>query len=112
MTALPILRPCQTTDRRGDRGERPRYAGAQRNPPVHIPHDWGDVTLDELWELFHRERPTPQTTIEAIMYCVRERGVGALKEPANLERLPRCDAEALAQIDQRITKLRQSGRLR
>ena len=55
---------------------------------------------------------TQQTTVEAIMFAIRARGVAALKEPATMERLSRCDAAALAQIDQRITKLRQSGRLR
>jgi hypothetical protein len=45
-------------------------------------------------------RPTPQATIEAIMHCVRERGLAAL----NLERLSRCDAAAIAQIDRRLTK--------
>jgi hypothetical protein len=56
--------------------------------------------------------PTPQATIEAIMFAIRARGVAALEEPATMERLSRCDAAALAQIDQRITKLRQSSRLR
>ena len=51
-------------------------------------------------------RPTAQVTIEAILYCVRERGVSALQEPANRERLSRCDAAALAQIDDRIVRLR------
>jgi hypothetical protein len=37
MTALPILHLYQTADRRGDRGERLRYIGAQGNPPAHIP---------------------------------------------------------------------------
>jgi len=50
-------------------------------------------------------RPTPQVTIEAILYCVRERDVAALKEPANLERLARCDAAAKAQIDKHIEKI-------
>jgi hypothetical protein len=48
---------------------------------------------------------TPQTTIEAIMYSVRTRGLAALKEPATLERLGRCDEQALDEIDQRIAKL-------
>jgi hypothetical protein len=47
-------------------------------------------------------RPTPQATIEAILYCVRQRGPQALSEPANVERLRRCDASALAEIDSRI----------
>jgi hypothetical protein len=48
---------------------------------------------------------TPQTTIEAIMYCVRERGLPALKEPANIERLTRCDRAARVEINERIAHL-------
>jgi len=95
---------CREADRRRDRGERPRYIGAQRNPPAHIPHDWKDMTLDELGELFNRERPTSQATIEAIMHSVRERGLGALREPATIDRLSRCDADARAWLDRWIEK--------
>jgi hypothetical protein len=56
----------------------------------------------------HR-RPVPQTLIEAVMYCVRTRGLAALKEPANLERLRQCEARARAEIDRRINKLFESG---
>jgi hypothetical protein len=139
MTASPILRPyqtdvaaeiereidcgaarcvspsfcstCRDADQRRDRGARPRYTGAQRNPPAHMPHDWDELTLDGLRELFNRECPTPQATIEAIMYCVREGGLGALKEPANLGRLVRCDQAAKEQIDRRIAKLVAEGRV-
>jgi hypothetical protein len=45
-------------------------------------------------------------TIEAILHCVRERGVAALDEPKNIQRLRRCDAAALARINQRIAKLK------
>lgn len=48
---------------------------------------------------------TPASTIEAIIYCVKTRGVGALKEPSNIERLRRCDAAAKSQIDRRIAKI-------
>jgi hypothetical protein len=58
----------------------------------------------------HDQRPTPQTTIEAILYCVRVRGTKALHEPANIERLSRCDAAALDQIDSRIANFRDSSR--
>lgn len=54
-------------------------------------------------------RPTPQCIIEAILYCVHERGFAALREPANLERLKLCDATALAQIDARVAKLKAGG---
>lgn len=74
-----------------------------------IPHDWDSMTLNALWQLFNSQRPTPQTTIEAIMYCVRTGGAKALHEPANIERLSRCDDAALAQIDARLTKLKESG---
>jgi len=48
--------------------------------------------------------PTPAATIEAVMHAVRERGIGALKEPATAERLARCDAEARAEINRQIEK--------
>jgi hypothetical protein len=66
-----------------------------------------DVTLEQAWFEVNdpQARPTPQVTVEAILHCVRERGLAALKEPANLERLARCDAAAKAQIDKRIGKL-------
>lgn len=50
-------------------------------------------------------RPTPQTTIEAVMYSVRQRGLAALHEPATIERLGRCDEAARQQINERIEKL-------
>ena len=81
-----------------------REIGQRRLPPG-IPPDWGKMSLDALWVQLSQARRTPQTTIEAIMYSVRERGIAALKEPANVERLRRCDAAALAQIDARISKL-------
>jgi hypothetical protein len=48
--------------------------------------------------------PTPQSTIEAIMWCVRERGLAALDESANVERLSRCDEAARAEIERRCAK--------
>jgi len=47
-------------------------------------------------------RSTPQVVVEAIMACVCERGLAALKEPANVERLSRCDKTARAEIERRI----------
>ena len=48
---------------------------------------------------------TPQTTIEAIMYTARARGLKALHEPATMARLAACDDEARQQINERLTKL-------
>jgi hypothetical protein len=65
------------------------------------------ISLERAWHELndHHNHPTPQVTIEALMHCVRQRGLAALKEPANVERLARCDAAAKAQIDGRIKKL-------
>src|SRR5262245_1387253 len=54
------------------------------------------TTLEGLWARLNdpHARPTPNTTVEAIMWCVRERGVKALQEPRNIERLSRCDPRA------------------
>ena len=56
-------------------------------------------------------RPTPQTTIDAIIYSVCERGLIALKEPANLNRLSHCDKAAKAEINKRIEGLLTKGML-
>lgn len=74
-------------------------------PAESIPRDWDSMSIDALCELLDSKRPTPQVTIEAILYCVRECGLGALKEPANVERLLRCDEAAKAQINARIARL-------
>jgi hypothetical protein len=87
-----------------------RGADRRRTRSRHIdtiPHDWESMSINALGQRFNERCPTPQSTIEAIMYCVRKRGLDALKEPANLQRLSSCDAEALTQIDQRITKFKE-----
>jgi hypothetical protein len=72
-------------------------------------HHFGDLRLIDVPAPLRPKppapRPTPQVTIEAIMICVRERGISALKEPENIERLLRCDAAAKAQIEHRIENL-------
>jgi len=50
-------------------------------------------------------RPTPQTTIEAVMWTVRQRGPVALREPTNIERLRTFDSAAKAQINKRIARI-------
>lgn len=47
----------------------------------------------------------PSFIIETIMCTVRARGVSALKEPANIERLSRCDAAARKEINKQIGRL-------
>jgi hypothetical protein len=77
-----------------------------------IGDDLVDAYLWERWERDYRpppprqpeRRPTPQATIEAVLYSVRERGVAALSDPENVERLARCDQAAKDQINRRIEK--------
>jgi hypothetical protein len=63
----------------------------QRPSKKTIPH----------WKSFS----TSRSTIDAILYCVRQRGLGALKEPANRERLRRCDEKARIEINRCIATL-------
>jgi hypothetical protein len=65
------------------------------------------VTLEEAWNEINdlQNRTTPSVAVEAVMLKVRERGLAALKEPANIERLVRCDAAAKTEINRRIEKL-------
>jgi hypothetical protein len=51
------------------------------------------------------QKRTPQTTVEAVMYAVKSRGVGALMETENIERLLRCDDAAKKEINSRIARL-------
>ncbi len=46
-------------------------------------------------------RPTPQTTIEALLFGLR-RGLSCLDDPSNCDRLARCDAAAVEQIALRL----------
>src|SRR5262245_27028909 len=88
-----------------------RLRAERRNRPADsIPEDWDRTSIDTLWDAlnYERQRPTPQTTIEAIMFTVRERGPKALHEPANIQRLSRCDEATLAQIDAGVAKLKRS----
>ena len=81
-----------------------REIGQRRLPPG-IPAEWDTMSLDGLCSTLNRPRATPRSTIEAVMHSVRERGLAALKESANIERLSRCDAAAKAEINRRIARL-------
>jgi hypothetical protein len=70
------------------------------DPPMHEPDPDAKTSL----------RPTPQATIDAVMWTVGERGLKALRESANQERLARCDVAARTQINQRIERLIAAGR--
>ena len=70
-----------------------------------LPQDWHEMSLGALWDHLNRPRKTPQTTIEAVIHSVRERGVAALKEPANIARLLECDDDSRIEINERIARL-------
>ena len=106
--ASPCINPsfcalCREADRKV-RGER--SDGEHLNLLRKLMHP--SVTLGQAYREINdpKNRPTPQVTVEAVILTVRERGLAALKEPANVERLERCDAAAKAEIEQRIAKLR------
>jgi hypothetical protein len=82
-----------------------KYHFRNENRVPWLPHNWERISLDAIWQALNSARPTPQTTVEAVLHCVRERGLKALKEPANIERLSRCDAAAKAEIERRTAKL-------
>jgi hypothetical protein len=75
-----------------------------RQWPARIPKNWDNMPIDALWSVLNdpKHRPTPQVTIEALWRGIRERGVQALREPANVERLNRCDKAAREDLNRRI----------
>jgi hypothetical protein len=77
---------------------------SQSPAPAFSFGDWNTMSIDALYRALNTSS-TPQTTVEAIMVAVRERGLAALKDAANVERLARCDQAARAQINRRIARL-------
>jgi hypothetical protein len=81
------------------------------DPPWRHDEAWCDAVLDGMDKRAAAAREpkkpprTPQTTIEALVWAVREGGIKALRDPDNQERLSRCDAAAKQQIRERIKKL-------
>jgi hypothetical protein len=74
-----------------------------------LPPNWQTLSLGALWEQLNKPSRlrTPEAVIEAIMYCVRARGLAALKEPANRQRLARCNRATRDEINRRIAVLLQ-----
>lgn len=83
-------------------------AKARHEPPAA---NWDTMPFSSLNEQFMRDRPTPASVVESIVYCVRERGIEALDEPVNIKRLSRCDATALKTINERIERLIAAGKV-
>jgi hypothetical protein len=49
--------------------------------------------------------PAPAATLDAVIYCLRQRGLAALKEQENIERISRLTAAERARLDVRIEKV-------
>jgi hypothetical protein len=76
-----------------------------RSEPAYLPEGRDANSVPVLCDQLTRGRGTPRSTVEAVVWAVRERGVAVLKEPANIERLTRCDATARTEINKRIASL-------
>jgi hypothetical protein len=82
---------------------------SQSRGPAFSFDDWNTTSIDALYRALNTCSSTPQTTVEAIMVAVRERGLAALEEAPTVERLVRCDQVARRQINERITRLYEQG---
>ena len=51
------------------------------------------------------KRGTPQSTVDALMWGLRDRGLSCIDDPGNLDRLRRCDVDAMEQISKRLLAL-------
>jgi hypothetical protein len=78
-----------------------RLAGKRTCP---LPDGWDSMSLPVLYETLMARRPTPWVTVAALIHAVRLRGLAALDEPANVERLTRCDAAAKEKLNAFIEK--------
>jgi hypothetical protein len=78
---------------------------------TELSKNWDVLSLDALWNVLNdpARRATPQSTIEAVLYGVRTRGIAALQEPDNKERIARCDGAAKQQIKAAIARMREKG---
>jgi len=53
--------------------------------------------------------PTPQSTIDAVKYTVQQRGIAALSEPENLERLSQFDDAARRQLNTYLARFEKAS---
>src|SRR5262249_37562638 len=69
--------------------------------PSRVPPDWDAMSIEELWRHFSSNRPTPQVTIEALMFSLR-RGVNELIKPDTLRRLSALAKDQLEAVCLRV----------
>jgi hypothetical protein len=109
----PCVNPsfCRLSRRADARLAAERRAGRLRESTAILLAQ--DVSFEQAWfelndPLAH---PAPRVTIEAVIESVRVRGLAALEEEKNIERLSRCNARAKPEIERRIQKLEAKGRI-
>ena len=92
------------------RPHKPAVDNAGGAAMSNLPNNWDRMPVGALWDATNDSSrfATPQSAIEAIMHSVRARGIAALEEVDNVERLSRCDEAALAEIKRRCLQLRPS----
>jgi hypothetical protein len=88
-------RACRDADRRAaSRPEDPRILRARR-----LLAD--DVSYERAYAEFMRERPTPEATVDVLVYSLR-RGPGELTQPDTLRRLSALDPDQLKDVCRRV----------
>jgi hypothetical protein len=65
-----------------------------------------NVSLDQAWHELRDNRDAPRSTIDALMYGLRERGVATLNEPAAQRRLLALGDEQVREVCGRLQRLK------
>lgn len=79
---------CREADARKARGEQPRYISFWHSDPTR------------------RRDGAPQATVEALMWCLRERGTRALEESKNMRRLSELSDQQVIEVGNRLQRLK------
>jgi hypothetical protein len=102
--------PCRTASFCQLCGEADAKAAVRWRDPDRLQRLMDDdLSLERAYEQMMKARPTPNATIETVKQAVRDRGVSALDEKQTRDRLQRCDAAAIAEIDHWLLKRGISG---
>jgi hypothetical protein len=94
----------------GAPGQKPYWARGMITParPDRLRQVPGnDVSLERAWhELSSLRGRAAASTVEALMFALRERGIAALTEPKIRSWLSNCDDRQVAEVGDRLQKLK------
>jgi hypothetical protein len=67
-----------------------------------------DISLDRVWRELNdpRDRPTPRTTVDALLYQLRTDGLAAFEHPSCRRRLAELSAEQLHEVMAALIRVR------